>query len=163
MNKSQRVWLLLLCKIDRSSSRAPLTLCAELVQDVFSLKGGVLERGLGGALRPPLARNDSMGCEAGAEGKDPTGGALLAVMRDGSGGREDDGRGADESRQAVVAAGRRKGKMGLHVSDALVFSRGVAQQLEAQAEVLSLPFNLQVVSPSPPFLLRACSMPCDSE
>ena len=48
MNKSQRVWLLLLCKIDRSSSRAPLTLCAELVQDVFSLKGGVLERGLGG-------------------------------------------------------------------------------------------------------------------
>ena len=53
--------------------------------------------------------------------------------------------------------------MGLHVSDALVFSRGVAQQLEAQAEVLSLPFNLQVVSPSPPFLLRACSRPCDSE
>ena len=32
----------------------------------------------------------------------------------------------------------RKGKIGSHVSDALVFSHGVARELEARAEVLSL-------------------------
>jgi hypothetical protein len=36
----------------------------------------------------------------------------------------------------------RKGKIGSHVSDALVFSHGVARELEARAEVLFCPLSL---------------------